>query len=85
MSFRTNVVILLPQAKLKGSFNMAISEDDIQKAFKTANNSGLGDFMFQEPFSNRPSTGKDRRVSNNRKRCNCKNRNTSNIKPLTGR
>jgi hypothetical protein len=77
---------------------MEFSKEDIQKAFNTAKNSGLGDFMFQEPFSNQPLTGKNRRVSNNQrqsrgnqnisnnqKRCNCKNENTSKIKPLTGR
>ena len=49
MCIGTGIVILLSQPKLKGGFNMAFSMDDIQKAFKTAKNSGLGDFMFQEP------------------------------------
>ena len=78
MCIRTEIVILLPQPKLNGGFNMAFSKDDIQKAFKTVKNSGLGDFMFQEPFSNRPFTGKNRRVSNTRPRCNCKKCRSSN-------
>lgn len=63
------IIYLLSLIKMKGGLNMSL----IQNAVYRANNTGLGHFMHQDPFSNERCTSRNRRTSRNQRR-------TSNIR-----